>query len=82
MGRVMMKSPSFPLFRGLSSITRPLGGNEANAPAAKVSIIKFTQSICVIVKGDSVPIKEPNKTIKQAATLIVNWKSRNFWIFR
>ena len=74
----MMKSPFGPLLRGLSFITLGLGGKEANAPAANVSIIKFTHSICVIVSGDSVPINEPNNTIRQAATLMVSWKSRNF----
>ena len=77
-----MKSPSLPLRRGLSFITRSFGGREANAPAANVSMIKFTHNICVIVKGDSVPNKEPNSTIKQAATLMVNWNNKNFWIFR
>ena len=65
---------------GLSFITRSLGGSEASAPAANVSIIRFTQSIWVIVSGDSVPNREPNKTIRQAATLIVNWNNRNFWM--
>ena len=78
----MIKSPSLPLRRGLSFITRSLGGSEASAPAANVSIIRFTQSIWVIVSGDSVPNREPNKTNRQAVTLIVNWNNRNFWMFR
>ena len=57
--------------RGLSFITECCGGSDANAMAAKVSIIRFTQSICVTVSGDSVPINAPISTIRQAATLIV-----------
>ena len=78
----MIKSPSFPLRRGLSFITRSLGGREANAPAANVSMIRFTHNICVMVSGDSVPNSEPSSTIRQAATLMVNWNKRNFWILR
>ena len=35
-----------------------------------------------MVSGDSVPSNEPNSTIRQAATLMVSWNNRNFWIFR
>ena len=62
-------------FLGLVFITFGSGGNEANAPAAKVSIIRFTQSICVTVNGNCCPNTEPKNTIKSAATLIVNWNS-------
>lgn len=78
----MIKSPFLPLRRGLSFITRSLGGSEASAPAANVSIIRFTQSIWVIVSGDSVPNKEPQQDDQAAATLIVNWNNKNFWMFR
>ena len=42
MGRVMIKAF---LSRGLSRITFSIGGSEASAIAAKVSMIRFTQSI-------------------------------------
>lgn len=45
----MMKSPAR---RGLERITSGDGGSEARAIAAKVSIAKLTQSICVTVSGD------------------------------
>ena len=69
-------------WRGLSRITRSSGGKEANAKAAKVSIMRFTQSIWVTVNGDSVPKKAPIRTIKHAATLIVIWKRMNFCMLR
>ena len=62
--------------RGLSSMTEREGGSEARAIAPKVSIIRFTQSICVTVSGDSAPINEPHRTSRQAATLTVSWNSR------
>ena len=62
--------------RGLSFITDCEGGNEARAIAPNVSIIKFTQSICVTVNGDSVPINAPTNTIKHAATLTVSWNNK------
>ena len=67
--------------RGRSSITRQLGGNDANAPAAKVSIIRLTHSIWVIVKGDDEPNNEPNSTMRQAATFIVSWNSKKRCMF-
>lgn len=51
------------------------GGIDAKAMAAKVSIIRFTQSICVTVSGSSVPKKAPNKTLANATTLIVSWNT-------
>ena len=60
------------LLRGGLFITDSDGGNEARAMAAKVSIIKFTQSICVTVSGDSVPMNAPISTIRHAATLTVS----------
>ena len=66
---------------GDSFITLSSGGNEARAMAANVSIIKLTQSIWVTVRGDSVPIKEPTRTIKHAATLTVSWNKMKRWIF-
>ncbi len=62
--------------RGFSFITLSEGGSEASAIAAKVSIIRLIHSICVTVSGDSVPIKAPQRTSKQAVTLTVNWKRR------
>ena len=69
------------LRRGFSSITVSLGGMEASAKAAKVSIIRFTHNICVTVSGSSVPITEPNKTMSSATKLIVSWKTMKRWIF-
>ena len=65
------------LLRGFSSITFFDGGSDANAIAAKVSIIKLIHNICVTVSGDSVPISAPARTRKQAVTFTVSWKSRN-----
>ena len=79
---VMIKSPFSPLLRGRSSMTFQLGESEARAPAANVSIMRFTHSICVIVSGDSVPMSEPIITMRQAATLIVSWNRRKRWILR
>ena len=62
--------------RGLSSITLFEGGNEARAMAAKVSMIRLIHNICVTVSGDSVPIKAPMRTSKQAVTLTVSWNRR------
>ena len=67
-GFVMILAPRA---RGLSFITRLLGGKDANANAAKVSIMRFTQSIWVTVSGDSTPKNAPMSTMIHAATLIV-----------
>lgn len=72
MALVMMKSS---VLRGFSFMTSALGGIDAKAMAAKVSIIRFTQSICVTVSGSSVPKKAPNKTLANATTLIVSWNT-------
>ena len=49
--------------------------------AAKVSMMRFTHSICVTVSGLCVPMKAPLRTMKHAATLTVSWKSRKRWMF-
>ena len=78
-GREMMKS----LFlRGFSRITLRLGGSEASASAAKVSMIRLTHSICVTVSGNSLPKIEPNSTMMIATKLIVSWNSTNRWMLR
>ena len=69
------------VLRGGSCITRSSGGREASASAAKVSMMRFTQSICVTVRGDSVPRNAPMSTMRQAATLMVIWKTMKRWIF-
>ena len=61
--------------RGLSPITFCEGGNDASAIAANVSMMRFTQSICVTVSGDCSPVNAPVKTIKQATTLTISWNS-------
>ena len=67
--------------RGLSSITSRDGGSEASAIAAKVSIMRFTHSICVTVSGSSVPISDPASTNSSAVTFTTNWKKRNLCMF-
>ena len=74
----MMKASRW---RGLSFITASEGGKEAKAIAAKVSIMRFTQSICVTVSGESVPIKAPANTVQQAARFTVIWKRMNRCMF-
>ena len=68
-------------FLGLCFITSMLGGSEARAPAAKVSMIRFTHSICVTVMGNSEPNIEPSSTMTSAATLMVSWNRMNRWMF-
>ena len=67
--------------RGFSFITDREGGNEASAMAAKVSMIRLTQSIWVTVSGDCIPMKAPQSTMKQAATFTVIWKSMKRCMF-
>ena len=78
MGLVIIKSVCR---RGLSSRTSFVGGSEARAIAAKVSMIRFTHRICVTVSGISVPIIEPASTSSKAATLTVSWKKRKRCMF-
>ena len=63
--------------RGRSAITLLLGGNDASAMAAKVSMIRLTHSICVTVSGDLTSAKAPTSTVRQATTFTVSWKSMN-----
>ena len=65
------------LLRGFSFITFSDGGKDAKAKAANVSMIRFTQSICVTVRTISVPNNAPSITMRHAATLIVIWKTTN-----
>ena len=44
--------------------------------------MRFTQSICVTVRGDSLPRKAPIRTVRHATTLIVIWNRMKRWIFR
>ena len=60
--------------RGCSFMTVFVGGNDANANAAKVSMIKFTHNIWVTVNGDYATMNAPMTRIKQAATFTVIWK--------
>ena len=69
--RLMMKSVRG---RGASFMTSAEGGSDASAMAAKVSMMRFTHSICVTVSGDSVPKKAPKRTMRQAIRLTVIWK--------
>jgi hypothetical protein len=49
-----------------------LGGSVANARAAKVSMIRLTQSIYTDVRGESPSTTEPRNTRNIATTLTVN----------
>jgi len=60
------------LVYGFSSKRSSEGGSVARANAAKVSMIKLTQSICTEVKGESEMATPPMKTINIATMLTVN----------
>ena len=75
---VIMKSVCL---RGLSFITSRDGGSEASASAAKVSMMRLTQSIWVTVSGSSVPMTEPPSTSSKAVTLTTSWKKRKRCMF-
>lgn len=49
-----------------------LGGSVARARAAKVSMMRLSQSIYTEVRGGSSKITDPKKTMIKAATLTVN----------
>ena len=59
-----------------------VGGSEAIAIAAKVSMMILTQRICTTVSGMSVPNSAPMKQMVMAAKLIVSWNSTKRWILR
>ena len=63
--------------RGLFFITSLLGGNDANANAAKVSIMRFTHNICVTVNGDCVPVNAPITTMRHATIFTTSWNNTN-----
>ena len=44
-------------------------------------MMRFIHNICVTVRGDSVPMKAPHRTRKQAVTFTVSWNRRKRWIF-
>lgn len=48
------------------------GGSVAKARAARVSMIRLTQSIWTAVNGESLSITDPKKTINMATTLTVS----------
>jgi hypothetical protein len=52
----------------------------ARANEARVSIIKFTQSICIGERGDYLKIAAPEKAITRAHMLTVSWNCRNLRI--
>ena len=68
------------VLRGGSFITNSLGGRDAKAAAAKVSIIMLTQSICVTVSGNSCPTIEPISTMSMAERLMVSWNNMKRWM--
>lgn len=79
MSFLMMKS----LFlRGGSCMTLSSGLIEANAIAAKVSMMMFTHSICITVRGGSWVKNTPVKTTTRATILIVNWNIRKRCMLR
>ena len=65
---------------GILNSSYSAGGSVANARAARVSMIKLTQSIWTGVNGDSLITAAPRKAIKIATTLTVSWNCRNFLI--
>ena len=77
--RLMMKSVCF---LGFFVITSLSGGSEARAMAAKVSMMRLTHSIWVMVRGNSVPINEPPSTSSRAVTFTTNWKKINLCMLR
>ena len=78
MGRSMMWLFGW---RGRSRITRLSGGSDESAMAAKVSMMRFTHSICVTLSGESRPMKAPASTMRQAQMLMVIWKRRKRLMF-
>lgn len=56
------------------------GGYVAKAKAAKVSMIKLTQSIWIGVKGDYLIKTAPKKAMNIATTFTVSWNCKNFLI--
>lgn len=68
-GRVIMVA--FFLVGGLYMTSRR-GGSVASASAAKVSMIRLTQSIYTAVRGESLKMTEPMKTMHKATTLTVS----------
>lgn len=60
------------LLYGFSSKRASLGGSVARAKAAKVSMIKLTQSIWTEVRGVSEMATPPMKTMNMATMLTVN----------
>lgn len=48
------------------------GGSVARASAAKVSMIRFTQSIYTAFRGDSFKMTDPRKTMNIATIFTVN----------
>ena len=63
-------------------MTMLLGGNEAKARAAKVSMMRLTHSIWVTVSGDWRLKNEHTPTTRQAHTLTTNWNMMNRWMLR
>ena len=64
-----------------ANITSMLGDIEARAMAANVSIIRFTQSICVTVSGRAEPKNAPRRTLSNATTLMVSWNTMKRCMF-
>ena len=54
-----------------------LGGSVANANAAKVSMMIFTQSSYMAVREGSFSMQAPKKTINMATRLTVSWNWMN-----
>lgn len=55
-----------------------IGGSVAKARAPKVSMTKLTQSICTALRGESLKMQDPKKTIAMAVTLTASWNCKNF----
>jgi len=54
------------------------GGSVARASAPKVSITRFTHSICTALSGESLRMQDPKKTIAIAVMLTESWNCKNF----
>ena len=65
-------------FQTFLSSNASVGSSVANARAAKVSIIRLTQSNWIAENGDSPPTTAPMQETHTATTFTVSWKVKNF----
>ena len=65
---------------GFLSRRSAVGGSVARARDAKVSIIRFTQSMGTALKGDAPFAQDPIKHSMTATTFTVSWNCKNLEI--